>query len=303
MTPRDPSQDDLDLLESINRANLSRLILALAARKAKRENADAVVSKIAGWMAGYIGLAWMMGASRTIKQVDGFRKEDQPPPGALAAPSGPGVAPVPVTFRESTPFNFREAIRDLEGREPRLVSSASEVSSVMRSGGFTSARSADLETTKKVLEQITRMEKAGLSPNDTAAVVEGLTDWSRSYADTVVRTTASTSYSMGRFAQAERLGSNVAMAFEIMGPDDSIARKNHVAAIGLVAAVNDPIWVEFMPPLGFNCRHLPSIVPRSVLSRRGLIDEDGKVITYKPPNFANAHRDPGFSNVVWRFSG
>lgn len=307
MAPREPSEEDFDKLDDVEMLALLRLLAHLAELIAMGEPTGAVTKRLAVWLGAYMGWGWLIGAARTLKEVDGFSSEDQPSPEVLAkvqgAPPPLGVRPVQVDMTEDSPLRFREAIKALSDRDPRLAANAQAVSNVMRQGGFAAARSATVHMTRRVQAELVRMDVEGRSKGDTAEIVRRLTGWTRSYTDTVVQTNAATAYAQGRFEQARRLGAQVAPAFEVIGPKDSIARKNHVAAIGLVAAVNDPIWNELMPPLGYNCRHSVSVVPRAVLKRRGLLSDRGVVKRYEPPGFSGAHRDRGFANVVWRFVG
>lgn len=299
MPPRDPSEDDLDDLEAVNLAALLSILRALVAAAAARTETVTLTKRLAGWIGAYMGWSFLRGAFRTLEQVDSFSPADREGVAvSLPFPDKPVDIGTMLRFPDDSPVIFREAVADLAGRDPRLAQTAHEVAVHMRSGGFAAAKSASQTTTRKVLDLIRRMEAEGRSLRSTQDAVRALTGWTKAYADTVVKTTASTSYSMGRVAQARRLGPRVAPAFKIIGPVDSIARPNHAAAVGLIASIHDPIWQTHMPPLGYNCRHSISIVPRSVLKRLGLLDENGVVKRYEPPGFAASGPDPGFRSAV-----
>ncbi len=69
-------------------------------------------------------------------------------------------------------------------------------------------------------------------------------------------------------------------------------RPNHLAADGFVAAVDDPVWQQLTPPLGFNCRCALAIVTKRKARQAGVIDEDGSAIFQAKP--AGAGPDAGF---------
>lgn len=253
--------------------------------------------KLAGWLMGFIGLSRLRGREVLLREADELARQTgtTPPP----VPPAPTIIDVSGGFPEGVPFQFREAIRDIVSRDPRVVQSSAEVAQVMRSGGFSAARLADVRTGERVRDEIAKMERAGTSTKDARKVVARLTGWSEAYADTVVQTNAATAYAAGRMEQAQRPAVRaVAPAFELIGPVDSNTRPNHAAAVGLIAGVDDPIWREFGPPLGYRCRHSLSLVPRRELERRGLLLDGGLVARYLPPGFSKAHRDVGFAQVL-----
>jgi hypothetical protein len=88
---------------------------------------------------------------------------------------------------------------------------------------------------------------------------------------------------------------------EFYALDDARVRPHHKAADGLIAAVDDPIWDTFKPPLGYRCRCSVNFVSVFELEDRGLI-KNGKVVRYLPPSFAFARPDENFKvgAMDWR---
>jgi hypothetical protein len=182
-----------------------------------------------------------------------------------------------AAFAAVVPVQFDEALADLARREPALVdplrAAAEDVRRIYGSvegpdgrrvypHGFALAQSLDLEVTARVLSAI-RGQLAEGSPAVDA--VAGLGDWTRAYAENVVRTNVTTAYSAGRLREARRLtGEGFEVGFEFQTAGDSDVRRgrkvdrgeNHQAVDGIRAREDDPVWESFSPPLGYQCRCL-----------------------------------------------
>lgn len=192
--------------------------------------------------------------------------------------------------------SFKEAVDDLITRNPKLAAGYREVQAQYAKGHvFALAKSTDATLTRRVQQLAAKAIREGApTPSVTKAIAE-LGDWTENYAETVYHTNAATAYSGGRMAQSRDPDIAAVMpAFELLGRTVPPSRPNHAAAVGLVAGRDDPIWSSFMPPLGYNCTHVVRLVDRVELRRRGLLREDGSVIRYEPPGFAEAYPDPGF---------
>ena len=169
-----------------------------------------------------------------------------------------GAIPDRTPIVPSVPFE--EAIDDLMTREPRLASSAGEVSRLYSTEKvFAMARSASMKLTERVQKAVTDLlsgkESSGLTENAILDLAKEYShEWTRSYAATVYRTNANTAYTLGRFEQAKDPDvAEVIPAFEFVSMDDERTRPNHHAANGLIAATNDVIWHSLKPPIGYQC--------------------------------------------------
>lgn len=223
------------------------------------------------------------------------------PPGPVASPAVPspgGGGPLPEV-------PFTEASADIIAREPRLAHGAREVSKVYNSDhGFAMARSSSLEVTARVQTAVADAIQTGVGIGDASASIqtiarkagEDMAKWTRSYAETVMRTNVATAYSAGRFRQmAEPSVQRAIGALRYSTVGDVDVRENHQAADGVVAAADDPIWQSMAPPLGYNCRCGVDFVSWPELERMGLIESDGRVRRARAP--AGAHADEGFRHT------
>lgn len=238
----------------------------------------------------------LTGRMYTLKRADTV-----PPP-----PTGFAVAATSEDEGEDfeiaiTKVPFRDAIKNIVTREPRLARSAEAVAELYaREHAFALARSADIALTRKVRDVIASALEKGFDPSDNARVIAEMGDWTQTYGETVFRTNAATAFSNGQFAQAQDPDvADLIPAFEYNAVHDSSVRRNHLAADGLVAGTKDPIWKMFAPPLGHQCRCGLRYVDRYELEERGLLDASGRVIRRYPPNFNQAHPDVGFGKGRW----
>lgn len=214
-----------------------------------------------------------------------------PPPGSATAPAAGGGE-----FGGLPRVAFHEAVADIIVREPRLAASAAEVAQAYGTEhAFALARSADLEITRRVQDAIAKALQVGSPLGDAAEVVAEVGDFSRAYAETVVRTNVATAYSAGRFRQmADPAVRNVIGALRFTAVGDADTRHNHAAADGLIASPDDPVWQHLAPPLGFRCRCGLDFVDWIELRRRGMVLPDGTVRRAAIP--AGAGPDRGFDH-------
>lgn len=186
-------------------------------------------------------------------------------------PPAPGGAPLPEPTPEPLPrVPFTEAVGDMLAREPRLAQTAEEVAAAYNEQhGFALARASSLEATKRVKDSVARILHTGQPLGAAvksvrglvAAIGEDLADWTRAYTETALHTNIATAYSAGRFRQmAEPAVAYAIGALMFDGPDDDSARPNHVAALGLIAAPDDPVWDALAPPLGFRAVEAGALV-------------------------------------------
>lgn len=177
------------------------------------------------------------------------------------------------------PNLWAEAVRDMRSREPmvarRLTEATEEVARIYGSyrdpvahrrvypHGFALARSADVVLTRKVRELVA----SGLLPGSKLAQLEAriaaIGGWSRGYAGTVLATNLATANAAGRFRQAQLLADRgTVIGFRFTTKHDDRVRQgrvedrweDHLAADGLVARHDDPVWEHYSPPGGHRCR-------------------------------------------------
>lgn len=194
---------------------------------------------------------------------------------------------------------FDEAIRTVLKREPRLAPGWRATQQVFtEQRAFALAKSVDLKVTQRIQQLTVQALREGRELGSITEQSAALGDWSRAYAETVHRTNATTAYSDGRFIQTlDPDVRAVIPALMVIGPRDADARPNHVAFIGLVAAPDDPIWIEAKPPYGYNCRHGLRPVDVFEAKQMRILDDRGDVIPFaqRATLPRGAHRDPGFA--------
>lgn len=208
---------------------------------------------------------------------------------------------------------FTEAIEDLIEREPRLADDWKEVSRLYNTQKvFAMARSADQKITERVQKEVTELIAGGKTHHQVekeilnigaSAEMGAVRNWTRAYAANVYRTNANTGYSNGRMEQAKDPEvAEVIPALRYSALHDARTRPHHFAADGLIAATEDPVWHRMRTPAGWQCRCSMDFVSIFELQRMGLINGN-KVTPFYPPDFANAHPDPGFRLGAFDFAG
>lgn len=218
---------------------------------------------------------------------------------------------IPENANPVSALPFDEAIDDMVTREPRLAESWQEVSRIYTDEhAFAMARSADMKVTERVQKEVQTLIEGGKSSAEVenaileigkSAEMGAVRDWDRAYASNIFQTNASTGYSNGRFEQAQDPDvREVIPAFEYAALHDDRTREWHMAADGLIADTLDGVWATFKPPIGWRCRCSPNFISIFELERRGLL-QGGRVVRYEPPNFKNAHPDPGFRTGRFQF--
>lgn len=319
-TPKVDVTDSVETLEALQDADNDALTRALKKRLdeiARTQTGDPSMTlktqlQMVGVLSSILTVADVLGRAELLAEVDELaRRAGIVPIGDALPPDGPPAPPrLPPSGAPGGParprFVFREAVRAIEQKEPRLARSAQEIFEIYARGdGFAAMQSADVQLTRRVQRAIVKLEREqGAGAATAARVISEATGWTEGYSETVWRTNMGTGYSQGRVAQARRPEVKaIAPAFELLGPgfSDPGTRDNHAAAVGLVASTDDPIWFEFMPPLGFNCRHSVSLVPRTRFARmRGSMQNVGGFLRKVPSRFREAHRDPGFAQGAFR---
>jgi SPP1 gp7 family putative phage head morphogenesis protein len=202
--------------------------------------------------------------------------------------------------------SFAEALDNLMLRVPVTFEDAAARTSqaigdvYARGKGVAFAQAAESVVTERVQKALIDAHRLGLSEFDAARRI--MTDanavrslggpWTESYSRLVFRNNSNHAATAGRFRQARDPDVKAATpAFRFDATGDRSTRKNHLAADGLIMAVDDPDWSRIATPLGHNCRCEVSPVGLPELRRRGLFS-DGRVVKKRIPN--GARPDDGF---------
>jgi len=113
---------------------------------------------------------------------------------------------------------------------------------------------------------------------------------------TIFRTNANSAYNEGRreiFEDPDVADEIVAYMYNAI--DDDRARPAHAAMDGKIFRKNDPIWAEWWPPNGYNCRCTVDPITRGEAARIA-----PEMISTAPPALAGqaVRPDPGFGGLV-----
>ncbi len=201
---------------------------------------------------------------------------------------------------------FGEAVKDVIERHPKLAANADAVADLYREGpAFAMAKSMELNVTESVQNIVGRFLEEGTARKVSLEfIVKESDDFTHSYAETVLRTNVTTAQTEGMFAQSKDPNIKAAIpGFMLTVTKDRDVRRgraedggeNHAAAHGLIAAVDDPMWMQYSPPFGYRCRC--RLIRQSVgqLRRLGLLREDGAVIRRIPTGINSFRKHPNFT--------
>jgi SPP1 gp7 family putative phage head morphogenesis protein len=274
------------LLERVRSAAPDHAAVAVAIRKLVSLRAGgASESNVRPALAALGRLIARIAAAADLVACASMRLERKgPAPVSFAALGGAGAIPKILA---------RDALLDLVMREPKLAASAEEVRRLYNEEhAFALAKSMDAKITARVQDEMRKAFQSGRPWLNVAEIVRELGGWTRAYAETVIRTNATTAYSAGRFREATRMQSEgILAALRYAAVLDGDARPNHAAAHGLIAAVDDPVWEKMSPPCGYRCRCTLEPVD-SVDIPDSLRGPDGRLRRAKLP--PGAYADPGF---------
>ena len=251
--------------------------------------------------------AHLLGAQQTLRaariaepsKMRGFDR-------SLAAAIGLALAIDLIYERISpeSPERDNTTVRALLHQDPSLKHVAATTSGYYHHRATVIAREASLSISQEV--QQAQSKQMGLPPSeqDPAATVEELTKRVLSSADASITSARTGAYNAGVMeTQTLPFLSAILPALQVIGSNDVNTRRgrvpidrgeNHLAALGLVAGLNDPIWNTTTPPFGYRCRHFLRSVSVMEAQRKGWLDQDGNVARQEPPNFADYAPHPAF---------
>lgn len=288
-----PAQDELELLLSSSAAPLERALSRVEVARIRgddkgRERAERELGRL---LADLQGAADLLGRRRLLLE-------------AQAATGRKAFADEVRGFVPAVPFG--EAAEDVLRRYPVLAPGWRATASAYEAGGFAAARAASALVAERIQEVIVRAVNQGtIQWQAERAIVAALetgadlaldvgidpAGFTRAYSETVFRTNVASAYARGRIEQAQDPAFRSAIgAWRFVTAGDEDTRGNHAAADGLVAALDDPVWSELRPPLGYNCRCALELVPRAEALAAGAIDPAGNVIPARVPPGATADR-------------
>ncbi len=175
---------------------------------------------------------------------------------------------------------FLEAVEDFAEREPALVDTAQEVHDAYRRREFTLARATSLQVVEKAQRQLNKTLTDGGTATDFVKFMRksGAANLSEGYLKTVFRTNLSTAQHAGRVRMAEDPdfeGFLLGWRYVAQVSNPNKPRPTHAAMHNHIAALNDPVWLVWTPPNGFNCRCTIIEVSKFGAKDLGRIKRDG----------------------------
>lgn len=207
----------------------------------------------------------------------------------------------PPVFQGNTPVVPTAAIEFLRSRVPIPTATIEKLVTTARRRGKAATDELIRQLTEILDEELVRALRRGETIQSFSrrlnAILEraGVGTAQPFRLETVFRTNATQAYTAGRIEQLEH--PDVAEEFKWLQYNavlDGATRPTHAAMNGRVFRADSPVWDEWMPPNGFNCRCSVTPVARDDIKAEGLS------VSRKPPKFQGntARPDTGF-----RFNG
>jgi len=142
----------------------------------------------------------------------------------------------------------------------------------------------------KVGEAVFKIASGQSDQAREAQLLSLMEGWTRATAKTAVRTSATTAFAAGRLKQAERLQkAGIISALQFTTAGDVDVRSNHAEADGLIARVDDPVWNNYSPPWGYNCRC--TFQPVDSLDIPPKLKEGGDIRFLRPSEYPKSKPD------------
>ena len=284
---------NLDILQARNTETISeqldRVAISFIENNGVTDEIDDISWDLADVLSDTQAMGDMLGRRRTFLEMDAMNSS---PVERRRQRSGLSIGRAQTPITQHVPVH--EAIAELVRSEPRRSSGSNEVRlAYTQERGFTLARANSIEVVKRVRQDIISSLQGGLGRPEAIDLIAQATNSNKSYAEVVYRTNVNTAFSAGRMRQAsDPVVQALIGGFRFMATDDPDVRHNHLAANGLTAGQEDPIWRILTPPLGFNCRCTIRMVGWDELEEAGLVLPDGTVRAAALP--PGAFPDSGF---------
>lgn len=210
-------------------------------------------------------------------------------------------------------LTFEEAVKFLKNKVAMTEDEFRQLEEAARGRAFTVGRITRLDIIQDLLDELTKALEQGTTLQDFQKTIKGrmvdkgwrgLTPYR---VDTIFRTNIQTAYQVGRYKQMTNPAVVESRPYWLYNAvKDGATRPAHMAMDGMVRPYDDPIWNEWYPPNGFNCRCRVISLSPEALARRGLtiqtgelprtIDkETGEILQMRPDS--GFHINPGKSEA------
>ena len=176
------------------------------------------------------------------------------------------LADDPVRFAE-WPAEFKQAIAFIKKKHPKTRKEYDRLTAKSKANSFTvklpwvSARKGRRSIIAEIQDLVESALRDGLTVDDFQDFVEekleraGVTPLSDWHIETVFRTNVEDAYHAGRWQMLNDPDvADMVVAYRYVTMDDNRVRPAHEDMHGRTFAKDDPIWLEWWPPNGYNCR-------------------------------------------------
>jgi len=300
-------------------SNVSELFVATATNNesARRDSLQRLGEVIRQTM----GVAEVLGATLALRAAAGLVGRGSPDVETFAAWSNRGQREIRslIRFADDDPtqsllpnVTFLEAVSEMVTRAPVTLHDAAERTALRIAQLYSEERvaafvkSADEAVTERVQGMIAEALRTGEGEGSIGARIVEEVDkirevsdpWSEAYARMAFRTNVNTAVTAGRFRQVQDPDVRAvipAFQFQTAGPSvdaGGVTRTNHAAANGLIFTVENPVWNQIAPLLGYSCRCGAAFMSLPQLRRLNRLNSDGTVKESRLPS--GAHADEGF---------
>jgi SPP1 gp7 family putative phage head morphogenesis protein len=193
---------------------------------------------------------------------------------------------------ELEPLDPVEAIALFRDKVPMTTQAFGQLTEAYRARAFTIAGQETARAVAVVQGWLDQVLARGLTMRDFLAGLEeaadagGITAVNPYHAETVFNTNIQTAYNAGRWEMYH--APEVAEAFPFFQyhtVGDDRVRPAHAAMDGFIARRDDPVWDEWWPPNGFNCRCTVTAISIEEAEAKGI----------RPSRRAVPQPDPGFA--------
>ena len=265
-------------LEAAVRDFAQRVLVARLAPAHRDRRAElAAIDRLRALLATSAAFADVLGREMALEESEPVTPRGIVLPRRFAEEDAPELSPEARKLRGLLGLGFDGAVEQMVLAVPEIARNQDEIRSVYDRGGFALVRAADLAVTKAVQDVIARATAEGKPIKTVEGAMEALdASFTPAYSKLVFQNATTRAHAAGRQRQARELPGVVGL--EYLATRDADVRANHLAADGVIAAVDDPTWNRISPPLYHGCRCAQRLVMRVEALRLGIeLDERGLV--------------------------
>ena len=181
---------------------------------------------------------------------------------------------------------FEEALKFIRDKIPMTDAEFARLVQEAKIRAFSVSGMAGLDALKDIQGSLTDAIEKGTSlagwKKDVSMILNQW-DITGARAETIYRTNLQTAYQVGRYEQmTDPDVMEMRPYWQYVAVMDQATRPEHAAMNGKVFPADDPIWDEWYPPNGFNCRCTVQTLSGSEMEREGYKISKGSGVKVKP---------------------